>query len=101
MNPNIFQRHKAALVQVSRAPTHTDYTKRNDDLETVIAAIKQERPEAFLTAEDLAKRVFVHTPPSREGREPMTYMRSIRDHLSPAEKADRKAAHERRQGGAS
>lgn len=101
MIPNIFPRHKQALVRACRAPAHPEYTLRNDDLEEVIAQIKQERPEAFLTADDLAKRVFVHKPPNREGREPMVFSHALRDHLTPSEKAARKAAHERRQGGAS
>ena len=88
---NLSEHHKQALSQAARAPDHPEYTKTNDDLEVVIARIKAERPEAFLTNDDLKARCFVHKPPYREGFEPTPYARALRERLSPFEVAERQA----------
>lgn len=94
MTPNLFPRHKEALAQAARAPNHHAFTSRNDKLDEVIAQIKAERPEAFLTTADLKARCFVHTPPAREGQPPTRYARALRDRLSPFEVAERQVANQ-------
>lgn len=85
MTPQLYERHRRALIAAARKPDHSDYCKTNSVLEAVIERIKAEQPEAFLSAEDLPNRVFVHTPPAHANRAPVPHARSFRTGLSAAE----------------
>ena len=85
MQPNIFDNHRSMLQAACRKPDHPEFTKPNSDLDTVIAVIKAERPEAFLTPDDLEYRCFVHAPTEIPGKAPTPYRSAMRYRLSATE----------------
>ena len=88
-NP-LSERHQNALKAAARSTDDPAFFNANEALDRVIAKIKAEVPEAFLTKADLKNRRFVYAPADPEGRDHTPFQSAMRYTPSAHERATHK-----------